>query len=334
MGTAIAKDRYVEFSRTLLAYMDQAELPTSVAVAKAMNQVDGGNTNPRTVRGWMCGGTLPKVHTLPVLAKALGVPLAELVEIAGRPPHEQIRARYQEDPTKTLAYMVNAWREEQGYTTEQAAKVIGMSKFLYSKVQSGSQIPGEVTLCRLAMAMDLPTDVLFRAARLADDEPFAAEDRNQRRSAVGKLLHNVRMALNLSLPALAEITGYDCDRLGRLEWSGVPTREEVVGLADALHMDRVDILRAMGIPEEHAIKVAKLLDGNAPRLDFATALRTARERQGLSQAAVAHAAGYRSPAAVCRYEGGQAASFATATRLAETLEDATAVMFAAIGSSV
>jgi len=178
-------------------------------------------------------------------------------------------------------------REERGYTLQEFAQKANVSVSYLSELERGAKQPSLKTLDKLASALNLPREQLVDTT--ATDKLGLGDKLRLARERKGLTLAQLAKELNLSAAYLSEI------ETGKV----VPAVSTIRGLASQLE-----------------IPVPTLV---GPTSSLGLKLRTMRDQQGLTQAALAEKAGV-SPGLIAQVEQGKIQpSFKTVEKLSHVL---------------
>ncbi|MHB8172203.1 MAG: helix-turn-helix domain-containing protein [Thermincolia bacterium] len=182
---------------------------------------------------------------------------------------------------------VRLLREERGYTLQEFAQKAGVSVSYLSELERGAKQPSLKTLDKLAITLNLPREQLVDTA--ATDKLGIGDKLRLAREQKGLTLAQLAQELNLSAAYLSEI------ETGKV----VPAVSTIRGLANQLE-----------------IPVPTLV---GPTTSLGLKLRTMRDQQGFTQAALANKAGV-SPGLIAQVEQGKIQpSFKTVEKLSGVL---------------
>lgn len=175
--------------------------------------------NGKAIRG--------KASTLERLAKALRMPLEQLLEATGRTgPAEQYLNREERSITTKLGEIIDRWLKQQGLNQQQLADRCGLAGAVISRLRRGKTIRGAVpSLERIAVAMDVPVEELLAATDRHD-----LADRYHARRVLSTLAGSSGQGVTLPVKSID-------DRLhppGRSSHTGLPL--EYMLLCQKLHL--------------------------------------------------------------------------------------------------
>jgi transcriptional regulator with XRE-family HTH domain len=120
------------------------------------NLADALALSRTAVREWRSDRAIPYVDTLLHIADTCGLDRASVLNAAGKPPLEELRALLASAPEDTLAIRLKRYRDDNGFDTEEAAASIGIDRWRFSRYANGSlAIQSLVTAEQLGCAVGL-----------------------------------------------------------------------------------------------------------------------------------------------------------------------------------
>ncbi|MBY4213502.1 XRE family transcriptional regulator [Rhodococcus sp. 15-725-2-2b] len=154
-----SNERNATVSRRVLRGFDPARL-TSLRESRGMSRADlarKSGLGGATVQQWESGTRSPQVDTLALVAKTLGLPISELVDV----PRDQ---RFPGD-----------WRVLLGLTQPQLGQQVGISTSMIARIERGEVKLTDENARRLAAALEIGIDELVRSYERARDRPAGVQ---------------------------------------------------------------------------------------------------------------------------------------------------------------
>lgn len=154
-----SNERKATVSRRVLRGFDPARL-TSLRESRGMSRADlarKAGLGGATVQQWEAGTRSPQVDTLALVAKTLGLPISELVDV----PRNQ---RFPGD-----------WRVLLGLTQPQLGQQVGISTSMIARIERGEVKLTDENAGRLAAALKIEVDELVRCYERARDRPAGVQ---------------------------------------------------------------------------------------------------------------------------------------------------------------
>lgn len=154
-----SNERNATVSRRVLRGFDPARL-TSLRESRGMSRADlarKSGLGGATVQQWEAGTRSPQVDTLALVAKTLGLPIGELVDV----PRDQ---RFPGD-----------WRVLLGLTQPQLGQQVGISTSMIARIERGEVKLTDENARRLATALEIGVDELVRSYERARDRPAGVQ---------------------------------------------------------------------------------------------------------------------------------------------------------------
>lgn len=154
-----SNERNATVSRRVLRGFDPARL-TSLRESRGMSRADlarKSGLGGATVQQWESGTRSPQVDTLALVAKTLGLPIGDLVDV----PRDQ---RFPGD-----------WRVLLGLTQPQLGQQVGISTSMIARIERGEVKLTDENARRLATALEIGVDELVRSYERARDRPAGVQ---------------------------------------------------------------------------------------------------------------------------------------------------------------
>lgn len=288
--------RRQQFAAHLRPLVDQVGGPASFV----------GHTGYTQVDAWLGAVCIPRVETLVEICGQFGWDLPTMLEAAGKPPVDALRAASGTAFHATLPALLQAFRDERGLETREAAAALRLDRYEFSRLATGSGVPATLHRCaRLARGLGLTVAGVLDAAAVADGHPLRAELARKTSGDAGV----VRDALEAAgvdswepdeVRHAARATSVPAHRLkALLDGKGQLTAHECAKLARLGSRPLAGLLRHVGFTAGEARRVAAALADPAharrgQRRSYETVpelVKAYRLVAGLSQRQTAQAAG-------------------------------------------
>lgn len=154
-----SNERNATVSRRVLRGFVPARL-TSLRESRGMSRADlarKAGLGGATVQQWEAGTRSPQVDTLALVAKTLGLPISDLVDV----PRDQ---RFPGD-----------WRVLLGLTQPQLGQQVGISTSMIARIERGEVKLTDENARRLAAALEIEVEELVASYERARDRPAGVQ---------------------------------------------------------------------------------------------------------------------------------------------------------------
>jgi hypothetical protein len=269
-------------------------------------------------------GSVPRLTRLPWVADTLGLPLGDVLEAAGRPPHAQLRERFRVDPNGSLPALLEQWHTDTGITGVQAAELAHMPATSWPRYRTGTEIPSITRIVQIAHVTGIDAVTIAQACATAPGAPTALVD-DVRRAGTGvpalARLWLVRHRATIS--DLAVATGLTLGQAKTLV-NGGAAAPALAAFARLLNVSATDVLHIAGHDVDTAELVGSAFDDAAaattPVATFAEQVARARHLLGWSQGHTAAHLGHSDHTSLARLEGGtRNPGFDTVVKISDVL---------------
>jgi transcriptional regulator with XRE-family HTH domain len=280
-------------------------------------------------------------RSIVAIASAFDADADELLTAAGKPPLEQARSVIAADPHGSLPMRLNAWRDSNGYTTAEAAYIVGINRWEFSKLAAGSMRPqSDVRIQMLADALRLHPLTVIDAAYGPDSQEKVAVALRRNFAVAPCLIHRGLREARLrhydgsDLALAGKALGMSAQKLRHLATGTVePSLQDALKLHQRFGVPIAELMSAVGVDTALATRweqAAKTAPRPGPVESVGQLLRAYRTVADRPLASVAKAAGYTQHTALLRVENDDhLPSPQILTRLADTLRMPLPRLFAA-----